>query len=102
MTARGLPEGRTNNPLITIARRPASCVASCWVEPRPDIVSMAQWSGIQATLSLINNAVPGAVDTTRFFRDAVPGAVLGIRMQMIWHGRDGEVRPTLLLARLLY
>ena len=92
MTSEGLTNGPNDNPLVTIGRRPLDSVASCWIEPRPDAISSMHWRGTRSAVDLICAGIPGSVDTTQFFRNDVIDAVEGTRMQVIWYGREGEVR----------
>ncbi|KAI1782022.1 hypothetical protein LXA43DRAFT_905138 [Ganoderma leucocontextum] len=69
----------------------AEPVASCWMEPRPNVVARVNWNGVQASVEQILAEIPGEVDTSRFIRSE-DGMM---KIQLVWQGYPGETGASL-------
>lgn len=74
------------------AERPLSefePLASCWIEPRPNIASETNWRAMNESIALLLNTIPGDVDSSHFTNiDRSTGAR---RLQIFWQGSQGDV-----------
>ncbi len=67
---------------------PEEPVASCWLEPRPHMVSEINWRGVLGSVQKVVTHISGPVDTSRLLAVGANGEP---KLQVIWQGNPGEV-----------
>lgn len=88
-TAEGTADERFTKDPLAIAVDSEETIASCWIEPRPDLASTLYWPSVYPTVKAIMDSVPLPMNTDHAV--SVPRRDEVTRLQVVWSPRDGEV-----------